>query len=124
MQKVVRIMFIIQLTQAALVLGSRLGALLRTLLTGQPAQGGVFKYEDEAGHSFTTTPPITHSLPGLALALLGRKRPWLWGFIGSFAAAALLGDALEKRLLVGIAQRIEARQKAALLEQPEIVENV
>lgn len=111
MKKFWRIVLMIQVTQAAIVVGSRMGALLRTLLTGQPTQGGVFKYEDEAGHKFTTTPPITHSLPGLALALLGRKRPWLWGFIGSFVAAALLGDALEKRVMVEIARRIEAAQK-------------
>ena len=42
----------------------------------------------------------------LLMALLGRKRPWLWGFAGSFLASLLLGDEYERRLLVRISSKL------------------
>jgi hypothetical protein len=59
---------------------------------------------------------VTHSVPGLAFALLGRKQPWLWGFIGSFLASLALGDRLEKRAVLVITEKIrqaEARKHTA-----------
>lgn len=110
MAKFFKTVAVIGLVQGAITLGSVLGAALRSLITGQPVQGGVFVYRDDSGREIKNAPPVTHSLAGLTLALVvGRKnRPWLWGFAGSFIAAAALGDELEQRLAQGILRRIAA----------------
>jgi hypothetical protein len=112
MQRFSKIFGMIAAVQVAIVLGSKLGAVLRNLLTGDQAQGGEFYYKDEQGHELRTIPPVTHSLPGMAFAILGRKQPWLWGFIGSFITSVLLGDRLEKKFALALAERIKPMENA------------
>jgi hypothetical protein len=92
---------------ACLVAGSIFGARLRALLTGQPTQGGFFQFTDENGLTYTSSPPVTHLLPGVLFAILA-KPPWLLAFLGSALAALILGDELEKRLLIQLGKRITA----------------
>lgn len=98
--------------QVAIQLGSAAGTVLKGLLTGQPRQVLGLRYRDEAGNKIESSPMLTHSLPGITLALVvGRKNhPWLWGFTGSFIAALALGDTLEKRLVEEMLRRIRAAQ--------------
>ena len=102
-----RFLFKIQFVQAAMTVGSVLGALLRYILTGKRVQGGVYRFKDQAGRNYTISPPLTHALPGLFLAIANRKRPAVWAFIGSFAASVILGDQLEHLLANRIAAAIE-----------------
>ena len=44
----------------------------------------------------------------LLMALLGRKRAWLWGFAGNFLACLLLGEEFERRLLVRISRKLDS----------------
>jgi hypothetical protein len=85
--------------------GSWLGAQARLQLTGQPSQGGYFKYTDEAGLTYTTLPMNTHMLPGFLLMVIG-KPYWLMGLLGSFIASILLGDTYEKMFLERIGKRL------------------
>ena len=57
----------------------------------------------------------------LLMALLGRKRPWLWGFAGSFLASLLLGDEFERRLLARISRKLDSLRvpPAPLIETEE-----
>ena len=96
-------------------LGSWLGAQARQQLTGQPSQGGYFKYQDEAGLTYTTIPMNTHMLPGFILMLIG-KPYWLMGLLGSFIASILLGDAYEKEFLEKVGQRLQEIQSMAKQE--------
>jgi len=112
MRKLFETLAIIAAVQGAIQLGSAAGTVLRGLLTGQPLQVLGLRYRDEAGNKIESSPMLTHSLPGITLALVvGRKsRPWLWGFVGSFIAALALGDTLEKRLAEEFVRRIRAAQ--------------
>jgi hypothetical protein len=112
MRQLFKNLAIFAVVQVAIQLGSAAGTVLRGLFTGQPRQVLGLRYRDEAGNIIESSPMLTHSLPGITLALVvGRKnRPWLWGFTGSFVAALALGDTLEKRLVEAILRRIEAVQ--------------
>jgi hypothetical protein len=48
---------------------------------------------------------ITHMLPGLMLAALAKPR-WLMAFLGSFTASLLLGDEVERRLLLAFGEKV------------------
>jgi hypothetical protein len=107
MKKVMRVLFKIQFVQAAMTVGSFSGALLRYILTGKRVQGGVYRFKDQAGRNYTISPPLTHAIPGLVLAITNRKRPVIWAFIGSFIASVVLGDQIEQRVANQIAAGIE-----------------
>lgn len=92
---------------ACLVAGSFFGARLHARLTGRPTQGGFFQFTDETGLTYTSSPPLTHLLPGVFFAILA-KPPWLLAFLGSALAALILGDEVEKRLLIQLGKRIMA----------------
>lgn len=121
MPKFLKVLLAIQFVQAGMQLGSWMGAQLRYILTGDRSQGGQFSFRDEAGREYKTIPPVTHAFPGLVLALLNRKQPWMWAFIGSFIASLVLGDRLELQAILAITEKvrqIEESNKAAPEAEP------
>jgi hypothetical protein len=105
MRKFNQIMFKIQAFLLAIFLGSWLGARIRPLVGAPPSQGGAFHMEDDQGHTYQSIPVITHMLPGLMLAALAKPR-WLMAFLGSFTASLLLGDEVERRLLLAFGEKV------------------
>jgi quinol-cytochrome oxidoreductase complex cytochrome b subunit len=105
MKKLFRILNKVILFTLSVSAGSYLGAQARQQLTGQPSQGGIFRYTDEKGMNYTTVPMNTHMLPGFLLMAIG-KPYWLMGLLGSFIASVLIGDTYEKIFLEQIGQRL------------------
>ena len=109
MKKLARAITKIQAFYIGIFVGSWLGAQIRPLVGAPVSQGGIFRMEDEKGHSYQSVPLITHMLPGLALAALAKPR-WMMAFLGSFTASLLLGDEYEQRLLLALGDKLENLQ--------------
>ena len=118
MKKFTRIIIEILAWYMGIFIGSWLGAQIRPLIGAPASQGGMFMMQDDKGHTYQSTPVITHMLPGLALSVLAKPR-WLMAFLGSFTASVLLGDQYERRMLLALGEKLDSAQKELAEEAAE-----
>lgn len=115
MKKIVQVLVKLQAVYYCIFVGSWLGARIRPLVGAPASQGGIFRMQDDQGHTYQSIPVITHMLGGLALAALAKPR-WMMAFLGSFTASLLLGDEYERRLLTVLGEQLDKKGQKTIQE--------
>ncbi len=90
------------------LLGNCIGARIYKARTGKPASWLMLNYVDENNNRYMTTPVLTNFLPALCLGLLVKPHR-LVSLLAGMVSTALLGDEIQKRVMVRVAARLEEK---------------